>query len=124
MNVADFAAADSPTAGIQDAIESLPASGGLVTIPAGEYLRRAGTCAFEPAQGVAVISYFAFPVTQETEIRLKLILKNELGDHPRRSAMEKDVPCNKRPTSPLSVRTTAFGTTGRCHPGSGVIGVS
>ena len=47
MNVADFAAADSPTAGIQDAIESLPASGGLVTIPAGEYLRRVGR-AFEP----------------------------------------------------------------------------
>ena len=34
-----------------------------------------------------------------------------------------DEPCNKRPTSPLSVRTTALGTTGGCHSGSVVIGV-
>ena len=40
VNVADFAVADSPTAGIQEAIESLAASGGVVTIPAGHYLLR------------------------------------------------------------------------------------
>ena len=40
VTVADFASADSPTGGIQDAIESLPASGGVVTIPAGDYLLR------------------------------------------------------------------------------------
>ncbi len=40
VNVADFADPQSPTAGLQKAIDALPASGGLVTLPPGEYLLR------------------------------------------------------------------------------------
>ncbi len=37
---ADFRKTDSPTAGIQEAVDALPAAGGTVTLPAGEYLLR------------------------------------------------------------------------------------
>jgi len=41
LSVADFARPDSPTCGIQEAIDALPAEGGVVTIPPGAYrLRR------------------------------------------------------------------------------------
>ncbi len=37
VSVADFYKADSPTAGIQEAVDALPATGGVVFLPAGEY---------------------------------------------------------------------------------------
>jgi parallel beta-helix repeat protein len=37
---ADFVRTDSPTAGIQEAIDALPESGGVVKLPAGEYVLR------------------------------------------------------------------------------------
>jgi parallel beta-helix repeat protein len=40
VNVADFAKRKSFTGGIQEAIDALPPSGGVVTIPAGEYALR------------------------------------------------------------------------------------
>jgi len=40
LSVADFASADSPTAGIQEAIDTLPESGGTANIPPGEYVLR------------------------------------------------------------------------------------
>ena len=40
LNVADFARAGSPTCGIQDAIDALPADGGVVNIPPGQYCLR------------------------------------------------------------------------------------
>jgi parallel beta-helix repeat protein len=42
INVADFADVASFTGGIQEAVDSLPKSGGVVTIPQGEYLLRQG----------------------------------------------------------------------------------
>jgi parallel beta-helix repeat protein len=40
MNAADFRNGQSPTSGIQEAVDSLPESGGTVFIPAGEYMLR------------------------------------------------------------------------------------
>lgn len=40
VSAADFASAESPTSGIQEAIDALGADGGIVTIPAGEYALR------------------------------------------------------------------------------------
>ena len=37
VNAADFYDVHSPTAGIQDAVDALPAAGGIVYIPAGTY---------------------------------------------------------------------------------------
>ncbi len=40
LATADFRKADSPTAGIQEAVDALPATGGIVTLPPGTYLLR------------------------------------------------------------------------------------
>src|SRR5262249_55817822 len=40
VNAADYARPESPTGGIQEAIDSLSNGGGLVTIPPGEYTLR------------------------------------------------------------------------------------
>ncbi len=40
VNAADFARADSPTAGLQEAVDALPKEGGVVNIPPGTYLLR------------------------------------------------------------------------------------
>src|SRR5262249_50753194 len=40
VSVADFARPESPTGGIQEAIDALPTGGGVVNIPPGEYCLR------------------------------------------------------------------------------------
>ena len=40
VNAAEFAGPESPTGGLQEAVDALPASGGVVNVPAGQYVLR------------------------------------------------------------------------------------